>query len=257
MTLDDVRAFGTEVVVLAVGSTEPHGPHLPYGTDFIQSDEFCRRAVTKANARGARVLMYPTLPIGNNVNLKAWPFACRIGVRTLMAVLLDVIAAVEEDGVRKMFILCGHGGNMAAIQAALREHIGLHRPESPDCAFVCASTLGAFTPPDVAARITDASDHGGDHETSRILYVRPDLVRRETLAPHPFGTPELPGLRDGRVQFIKPWHLHVPDGAGGNPQNATVEKGKGIIEDGAEVLADFLAALSSAPWHPRFPYPPR
>ena len=84
MTLDEVRAFAPEAVVLGVGSTEPHGPVLPYGTDFFYCDELCRRAVVRANEQGGRVLMYPTLPIGNNVNFKAWPFACRIGVRTAM-----------------------------------------------------------------------------------------------------------------------------------------------------------------------------
>ena len=56
MTLDDVRAFGPEVVVLGVGSTEPHGPVLPYGTDAFACDALCRRAVRLANEKGARVL---------------------------------------------------------------------------------------------------------------------------------------------------------------------------------------------------------
>ena len=256
MTLDEVRAFGAEVVALTVASTEPHGPHLPYGTDFFQADALCRRAVTRANAKGGRVLMYPTLPIGNNVNFKAWPFACRIGVRTLMRVLLDIIKALEEDGIRKVFLLDGHGGNSAAVRAAMREHVDLHGPESPDCAFVCVAGVGAFMPKDVAAQITDGSNHGGDYETSMISYLHPDKVRTDKLAEHPFGIPEIEELRTRQVEFVTPWHLHVPDAAGGRPQDATAEKGEAIIERGADALADFLLRLSNTPWHPKFPYAP-
>ena len=90
MTLDEVRDFNPEVALIGFGSTEPHGPVLPYGTDFFQCDALCRRAVQQANQQGARVLMYPTYAIGNNVNFKAWPFACRVSVRTLMLIVLDV-----------------------------------------------------------------------------------------------------------------------------------------------------------------------
>ena len=97
MTIDDVKAFKAEVVLLGVASTEPHGPILCYGSDFFQCDGVCRRAVVRANGKGARVLMYPTLPIGNNVNFKRFPFACRVSVRTLMTTLLDIIQAIEEE----------------------------------------------------------------------------------------------------------------------------------------------------------------
>lgn len=81
MTIEDVRAFKPEVVVWAIGSTEPHGPVLPYGTDYFQCDAAIRCGTILANQRGARALMYPTLPIGNNANFQAFPFACRIALR--------------------------------------------------------------------------------------------------------------------------------------------------------------------------------
>ena len=49
MTIEDVRQFEPEVVVLAVASTEPHGPALPYGTDFFQGDAVVRRGVICAS----------------------------------------------------------------------------------------------------------------------------------------------------------------------------------------------------------------
>ena len=90
MTIEQVRQFRPEVVVLGSGSVEPHGPVLPYGTDYWQCDAVVRRGVLLANQQNARALMYPTLPVGNNVNFKAFPFACRLRVQTLMQMLLDI-----------------------------------------------------------------------------------------------------------------------------------------------------------------------
>ena len=252
MTLDDVRAFEPEVVVLGVGSTEPHGPVLPYGTDAFACDALCRRAVRLANEKGGRVLMYPTLRIGNNVNFKAWPFACRIRVRTLMLVLLDIIQALEEDGIRKVVLVNGHGGNTSTIDAALREHFDRTRPE--DRAFVCV-TAGMPSREAVEA-IEHPSDHGGESETSRMMHLRPELVRTGELQDLPFGEPLLTSLPDARIRYVRPWHLHVPMGGGGETRTSSAEKGERLAESSAEAVAEFLAELSSTPWSPNFPYPP-
>ena len=58
MTIDQVREFRAEVVVLGVASTEPHGPILPYGTDFYQCDALCRGAVELAITLAAQAMGY-------------------------------------------------------------------------------------------------------------------------------------------------------------------------------------------------------
>jgi len=252
MTMDDVRAFDPEVVVLGVASTEPHGPIIPYGSDFFQCDAICRKAVTRANEGGARALMYPTLAIGNNVNFKKFPFACRIGVRTLMRVLLDIIQALEEDGIRKIVLVNGHGGNTDAMRATLREHFD--RTPEERRAFVCIG--GGMPSKEALEAIQHPSNHGGESETSRNLYLHPDLVRTEKLQKLPFGKPFVKSLAEDKVLWVRPWHLHVPKGGGGETRTASTEKGKALIESGAEGLADFLVELSKAPWNPNFPYPP-
>ena len=252
MTLDEVRALAPEVVVLGVASTEPHGPVLPYGTDFFQCDELCTRAVRQANEQGGRVLMYPTLAIGNNVNFKAWPFACRIGVRTLMRVLLDIIGALEEDGIRKIVLVNGHGGNTDTMRATLREHFGTTDAERR--AFVC---MAAGMPSQEArAAIEHPSDHSGESETSRMMYLRPDLVRTENLQERPFGKPLIEYRHDGPVHYVRPWHLHVPMAAGGETRKSSAEKGKLYVETSSAHLAAFLVELGAMPWSPNFPYPP-
>lgn len=250
MTLEQVRDFRAEVVVLGVGSVEPHGPALPYGTDYFQCDGVARRGVELANQQGARALMYPTLPIGNNVNFKAWPFACRIRVQTLMQVLGDIFSALEADGMRKIVVYNGHGGNTDTIRAALRAHVDSHPPN--EGAFVCmaSSPPGVSRPP----LVEHPSDHGGESETSRMLHLRPDLVHKNKFDVFPFGKLSVEALSGQGVYFVRPWHRHVPGAAGGDVRKASAEKGRKITEGAAEHLATLLVELSKAKWTDAFPY---
>jgi len=250
MTLEEVREFRAEVVALGVGSVEPHGPALPYGTDYYQCDAAVRRGVERANERGARALMYPTLPIGNNVNFKAFPFACRIAVPTLVRVLLDILEALAEDGIRKIVLFDGHGGNSDTIRAALREHFGSCRPAERPFVCITSGPPGLGRPP----LVEHPSDHGGESETSRMLHLREDLVRTDKIGVQPFGQLAVEALSGGGVYFVRPWHRYVPAGAGGDARKASADKGRQLIDAEAEHLAELLVQLSEAPWTDAFPY---
>ena len=252
MTRDDVEALDPEVVLFGIGSTEPHGPHLPYGTDFYQTEGVCRRAATWATDRGARALLLPTLPIGVNTNFKAYPFACRMRVRTLMNVVLDVIEAIEEEGVRKIVVVNGHGGNTAVLQATLREHADRHGPG--EGAFVCMTSTTGAIPDAVADRIEHPSAHGGESETSRMLYLRPDLVRDSELAEFEIRDPVLEQLATDDVYFVPPWHAYMPESAGGETRESTAEKGQAFVEGAADFVADLVVALDETETSELFPY---
>ena len=245
MTLDEVRAFNPEVAVLPLGSTEPHGPHLPYGTDTYQVTQMSRMGVEKANARGARALLYPTLPITNNVNMRKFPFACRIGVRTLMTVLADVAMQCKEDGVSKMVLVNGHGGNPGAIAAALRECAC--RDDMP---FLCLAAR--LEPAGYQSPLEAPGEHGDEYETSMMLSIRPDLVRMDRLANNPMSKIKVPGLH--RADFVRPWHLYLPVSAGGETRKSTAAKGRTVLEAESEGLAELLVGLSQAAFDERFPY---
>jgi len=245
LTIDELRKFRPEVAILPLGSTEPHGPHLPYGTDTWQVTRLARLSLEKANSRGARALLYPTLPITNNVNFRKFPFACRIGVRTLISVIVDIAIQCREDGVMKLVILNGHGGNPGAISAALREIAGMD-----DMPFVCRVTHPY--PEDFKNPIEHPSDHGGESETSRMLWIRPDLVRKQKFGNFPFGRSKIHALRF--AEFVRPWHMYVPASAGGETRKSTANKGKMLIETEAGIIAELLVELTKAKFDNNFPY---
>ncbi|MCX7805770.1 MAG: creatininase family protein [Planctomycetota bacterium] len=247
MTIEEVRELQPNTAVVPIGSTEPHGPHLPYGSDTFLTRTVPEEAVRRAVRRGAKVICLPTLPIGNNVNFRRFPFALRIGVRTLMRVVEDIVEQLAADGIEKVVVVNDHGGNTDALRAALREIAG--RDGSP---FVCMVCPCDFSGGIESKLIKHPSDHAGEWETSMNLAIRPDLVKTDRLADNPFGKLSLPSLRE--TFFVRPWHLYVPRSAGGESRTASAETGRAILGASIEGLARFLVELSAAPRTPSFPY---
>ncbi len=252
MTVSDVRAFQPEVIVLPLGSTEPHGPHLPYGTDTFLGDAVTAEAVLQANREDARILRLPPLPYGNNVNFKELPFACRLRVETLLAVIGDLVAFSLEEGVRKFVLVNAHGGNDGAVKAGLRQLVDRHGEE----AFVCACGPCHFNGGLYASFFQDHSPHAGDYETSLIMHIAPGLVVESARKPEPLRQPTVPALRPGGgVDWVRQWHRLMPESYAGTPDTASAEKGKECFDRSVLGLARFLVDLSREPWRPGFPFP--
>jgi len=111
MTIDDVRSLAPNVAVLPIGSTEPHGPALPYGTDNFQVEYVAYGGTRKANEIGGRVVCLPTQRVSLNNNFRAFPFACRMQVPTFMNLLKDLVAMCRAENVHRIVFINGHGGN--------------------------------------------------------------------------------------------------------------------------------------------------
>jgi len=251
MTITEVRSFQPEVMVIPLGSTEPHGPHLPYGTDTMLADGLTREAVELANAQNARVLRLPPLPFGNNVNFKDFPFACRLRVETLMAVIVDLVTFAVEEGVKKIVIVNCHGGNDATVNSALRSLFDRFQ----NTAFVGACGFGAFSENLYRELFFDGSPHAGDFETSVMMHYQPALVRDGERRPATMNFPILEALASGRISSVRNWAQLMPESCGGRPDEATAEKGRRFAQTDAAGLAAFLVTLSRSPWHSGFPYP--
>jgi creatinine amidohydrolase len=250
MTIEQVREFHANVVALPLGSTEPHGAALPYGTDTFSVKAIAERATRLANSRGGRVLCYPTLPITLNNNFRAWPFALRVSVPTMHATIVDICRQVYADGVRRVVIINGHGGTTDTIRSAMRDLAGMD-----DAPFVFYVAGWGMAAPEVkAAHSGPPSEHGGHAEAALQLHLHPECVIREKLANNPQCYPALPALRDPRVYFVRKWHQYVPAAAGGDQRAATAGDGKALLESAAETTGQLLLELSQAPQTPTFPY---
>ncbi|HEV8214298.1 MAG TPA: creatininase family protein, partial [Gemmatimonadaceae bacterium] len=99
------------VAVLPWGATEAHNYHLPYATDNIQAEQVAIRAAANAWTRGARVVVLPTIPFGVNTTQLDIKLTINVNPSTQLALLNDIVWSLEGQGVHKLVIVNGHGGN--------------------------------------------------------------------------------------------------------------------------------------------------
>lgn len=106
------KAFeDTSMVVIPVGSTEQHGPHLPVGTDFFLPREIARLLLERSN-----VIVTPTLPIGYAKYHTMFPGTLSLTEETLKNVLIDICDDLLKYGTTHILFIDGHGGNLNALR---------------------------------------------------------------------------------------------------------------------------------------------
>jgi creatinine amidohydrolase len=245
------REHPYEVAVLPFGATEPHNLHLPYGMDVFEGSILGERICAAAHARGAKVVLLPTIPYGTETNLQAFPLAMNLNPSTLFAVLRDLVKSLETSGIRKLLLLNSHGGN--DFKPMLRElygHTQVHL-------FLCNWYQMILDRYDEIFSARD--DHAGEMETSFALAHFPDLVVRtaEGELGADTGQPartRFAAINQGWVSITRPWHLLTRHAGVGNPLAATAEKGHQFVELIVERLAHFLVELSEAEVDERFPF---
>jgi creatinine amidohydrolase len=203
-------------LIFVIGSTEQHGRHLSFGTDTWQPWEIARRLSQQTG-----VLLAPPLSYGMSLHHLGFPGTLSLRPQTLSWVIADLLKSAYEHGFRRILILNGHGGNVAAIQAALAEV--LH--ELPDLQV----RLGNWwREPEVGAVFDQALPGGGPQhadagETSVVMAIRPDVVRLDRAA----HSPEAPdyGFLTRQV-FLE----HFPHGViGTDPRLASADLGERVL----------------------------
>jgi creatinine amidohydrolase len=221
-------------LILVVGSTEQHGRHMAFGSDVWVPWEIARRLSDRTG-----VLLAPPLNYGMSLHHLGFPGSLSLRPDTLASIFMDLLASAYEHGFRRILILNGHGGNIAAIQVALAEV--LH--ELPGLRVRLANwwhepaVMAVFA----AAYPGEVSGHADAGETSTVMAVRPDVIRLDRAAyspgPHPvdFLT---------RQVFLE----QFPHGViGADPCRASVEIGQQVLQAAAETYEKILLAWASQP----------
>src|SRR5579884_1786176 len=243
-----VREQHWQAAVLPFGATEPHNLHMPYGTDTFQVEAIGQRACERAYQAGARVALLPAIPYGVNTNHLKVPgaLACSVTPTTLLHLLADLVDSMERQGVRKLVLLNGHGGN--ELKPLTRE---LHHRTS---AFLCVCDWFRMAA-DVYPQIFDRpGEHADEVETSLGLAFFPELMRPELADDGTVRPTKLEGVNRGWIAITRPWHLATTNTGVGNPKAATADKGRRLMEVLVERLGQFLIDLAAAPMNERFPY---
>jgi len=235
--LPAVRRADYQLAVLPWAATEAHNYHLPYGTDIIECDALAAESARRAWARGTRVAVLPTVPFGVNTTQLDIPFTLNMNPSTQLALLGDLVQALDGQGVRKLVIFNGHGGN--DFKAIIREL----QPRTR--IFLC--TLNWWQVVDGRAYFTDLGDHAGELETSVMQEIAPDLVRPLSEAGDGAAKEwRVAAFREGWAWAPRQWTKVTADTGIGDPRAATAERGARFIEAVCEKIAGFYAELAAA-----------
>ena len=237
LTWKTVRDARYEVAVLPWGATEAHNLHLPYSTDNIETERIAALAAGHAWQLGARVVVLPVVPFGVNTLQLDIPLCLNLNPSTQALLLRDLATALAGQGVRKLVILNGHGGNdFRQIIRELQPAVSL---------FLCC--VNWYQVVDSKLFFSDQGDHAGELETSVMLHVAPELVRPVSDAgPGRARRFKIAGLRDGLAWAPRRWRQVTDDTGVGNPAAATAEKGRKYVEAVSEKVGGFLVELARA-----------
>lgn len=203
------------VVILPVGSTEQHGPHLPLDTDTVIATHVANRV---QRALGADAVVAPAVPYGSSGEHQDFPGTISIGTHALVRLVVEWARSAGLWSSR-MIVVNGHGGNLEALNRA--EQILVHEGRDVVVCHCCAPGMDA---------------HAGIAETSMMLAIDPDRVRMDDAV---VGNTSrlaqlLPRLRSEGVRAV------APTGVLGDPRSASPDLGHRLLDEMTRSILDLV-----------------
>ena len=111
LTVKEFKEGNYNKAILAVGSCECHGNHLPHGTDTFVSYEISKRVANEVDG----LLVLPPITVGYSGHYDTFPFTITLGYDTITQVIYDILESTINAGIDKIIIMNGHDGNIAPI----------------------------------------------------------------------------------------------------------------------------------------------
>jgi creatinine amidohydrolase len=236
-------ALRDALAILPVAAVEQHGPHLPLGTDAIINQGIIDAACALLPP-ALPVVILPMQAVGTSHEHLAFAGTLSLDAATLLKLWTAIGEGVARTGLRKLLIFNSHGGQAGLpeiVATDLRARLGM---------IVGWGSPGAFGTPEGAVSRAEAVHglHGGLKETSMLLHLRPDLVRREAAAAFPSAgeamETDFMRLRaTGRTGFGWQTQDLNPAGVVGDALTATPELGRILVDHAAQGLAELIQDL--------------
>ena len=225
-TADEVIASGTDTAILPIGSTEQHGPHLPLCTDFLIAEKLCEKIAEKTG-----YYLLPVLPISTCYEHKGKKSSVCMRPSTFYTMITDIVLNLKDQGFKRVIIALAHGGIFIA-GPVIRELNAMY----DDLQVVKLDLVNFMVSPKMN-EILDSHDnlHACEYETSLMLYLDEELVRKDKMADADF-VPDVPRDYMNYASLIK----LSKTGVWGKPSLATKEKGEKIFNLLVEMSLDYI-----------------
>lgn len=238
-----VSNFGTtrpldyDMAILPWGATEPHNLHLPYLTDAIASHDIAvDSALLALKQFGIRAMVLAPVALGSqNPGQRELKFCVHARYETQKAVLTDIATSLYHQGIKKLLIVNGHGGNI--FKNMIRD-LAVDMPD------MLIATSEWFKVCPAKEYFDNPGDHADELETSVMMYYHPELVNLDDAGNGAFTTFKPQSLRDGIAWIPRNWSKVSSDTGIGSPALATAEKGekfaKAVAGRYAELIRDLV-----------------
>ena len=227
----------TGACILPLGVLERHSDHLPLGTDFLNAHRIACLAAEREPA-----VVFPPFYFGQIYEARCFPGALTIRPTLLMELLQAVLDEIGRNGLRKVILYNGHGGNTALVrflaQCALWEEkpYTLYLP----IAAISEDRRQAYD----ALRETHYGGHACEDETSVTLGNYPDLVRMGAVPAEPAQPLERLGHLPPTFSAVS-WYANYPEHYAGDARTASEAKGRELVRLRVETLAEYTAAVKA------------
>jgi len=225
------------MLLLPLGATEQHGPHLPVNTDTVIAQAVCWFASAKTGVPVLPALPY-TVSAGHTAK---WPGTFSVSHGTLIDALMDIADWVAATGWSRLLFVNAHFGNDASMRVAVDQ---IRYALMGKLQVGCLNSF-SLTPAIWEYFISDAEDlHANKAETDLMLYLAPHLVRMDAVEDDPDRT--------GGTVFSYPVAQTSLNGVTGKPSQGTAERGQSLLEEMGAALASAVAQATteSAPLEP-------
>lgn len=224
---------GFKTAVIGVGSTEQHGPHLPTQTDALIADVMVNLIAQKLE----NALQAETIRVGCSDHHLPFPGTISLKHSTLRVIIHDYIESLQRHGFENIVFIPSHGGNFKPIKIAIEEAQKIY----PNVNIIAFTDLMKFvdTQDKIAVSLNisveEAGAHAGEVETSEVLYLAENLVKKERFQPGFLGKL---GEEEIELVFKRGMPSLTEIGVIGDPNKASKEHGKIYIEKMVEFLTN-------------------
>lgn len=228
-----------DLALIPVGAIEQHGPHLPLDTDAFDAEYLAKQVANACS--DPKPIVLPLIPYGVSYHHDDFSGTISISPDTLAKIIYEIGLNLARQGITKIIIINGHGGNTPALKFAAQL---INR----DANIFTTVETGETSDTDINSLIETVGDvHSGEIETSTALATRPHLVHMDHAKEY------IPDFSNRYLDFSSKksveWYARTakisPNGTLGNPTKASIEKGQKIWEIMIKNLTEFIEHIKS------------
>lgn len=246
-----------KVILLPIGSTEQHGPHLPLDVDNVLPTSVCMEAGRRAPEK---ILVAPTIPYGFNIHAMDFPGTIHVSWDHFIDYCVDVCKSFAYHGFKRIIIVDGHGSNEHLLEFVARRTI--LETDALAASFMWLNLLRKdpnFLPSVRESAFPGGMAHACELETAMYLHIAGEKVQMDKAVNYitrqnnegTAGFQYVDLFGGGPVNLVEWTSTYTPNGIAGDAALATAAKGKLFFEEAVKQLVAFTGEFQKRPNVPR------